>query len=459
MSLRDQRDVLFSTNNRRSLARYETAVDLLHGYFNDPLAIIEEALTDDPAFVMGHCLRADMMVMAGEKAVLPALRDSVMAAEALAHTANDRERGHMAAARAWLEGDFQRAVDLYGTLLIDYPRDSLALQAAHVGDFYLGQSTMLRDRIARVLPHWDEHVPGYGYVLGMYAFGLEETGAYGRAEETGRRALVMDRRDAWAVHAVAHVMEMQGRQKDGIDWLSQRIEDWSPNNSFAFHNWWHLGLFYLDAGETDRVLQIYDHAIRPRPSRVVLEMIDATAMLWRLHLRGIDVGGRWRDVADSWEEIAENGHYAFNDAHAMMAFVADGRKRAAGNLMAAVKAAVEGSGTNGMMTREVGLSVCRAIEAFGREDYDTVIDVLMPVRIHAHRFGGSHAQRDILNLTLIEAALRGGRGRLARALAAERTELKPASPFNWLLTARALAMTGETGQAEKARAQAKAMAE
>jgi Flp pilus assembly protein TadD len=72
----------------------------------------------------------------------------------------------------------------------------------------------------------------------------------------------------------------------------------------------------------------------------------------------------------------------------------------------------------------------------------------------AHRFGGSHAQRDVLSLTLIEAALRSGQGRLARALMAERTALKPTSPDNWVTTARALDLLGEKEEAERARAQA-----
>ena len=156
---------------------------------------------------------------------------------------------------------------------------------------------MLRDRVAQVLPHWDASMPGYGYVLGMYAFGLEETALYSRAEDIGRRALEINPRDPWAVHAVTHVMEMQGRLRDGIEWLTAREKDWAPNNGFAFHNWWHLALFHLDAGDIARVLELYDRRIRPAPSQVPLEMIDASAMLWRLELRGIDVGARWQQLA------------------------------------------------------------------------------------------------------------------------------------------------------------------
>jgi hypothetical protein len=186
---------------------------------------------------------------------------------------------------------------------------------------------------------------------------------------------------------------------------------------------------------------------------VILEMIDATAMLWRLSLRGIDVGDRWNELADAWEPLAADGHYAFNDTHAMMAFVAGGREAAARTLLAALRARADhDGGTNALMTREVGLPVCVALAAFGRGEWDVVTEMLRPVRLIAHRFGGSHAQRDILSLTLIEAALRGGEAKLARALAAERTQVKPTSPFNWRLTARAQALLGEHAGATHAQA-------
>ncbi len=287
----------------------------------------------------------------------------------------------------------------------------------------------------------------------MHAFGLEETGDYARAEQTGRHALELNARDPWAVHAVAHVMEMQGRLAEGIAWLESRASDWSPDNGFAYHNWWHLALYYLDLGEHAKVLEVYDTRIRPGRSQVILEMIDATAMLWRLGLRGVDVGDRWSELADAWEPLAADAHYAFNDAHAMMAFVAGRRESAARTLLAALRARADhDAGTNTLMTREVGLPVCVALAAFGRGDWDVVIEMLRPVRLVAQRFGGSHAQRDILSLTLIEAALRGGEAKLARAFAAERTQVKPTSPFNWRLTARAQALLGDHAGATHARA-------
>ncbi len=454
MGLKDRNGVPVSTNNLRALERLERATELFHGYFGDPIAVIDEALADDPGFVMGHCFRAGVLTTVTEGPVLAEVRESVEAVEARWSKANERERGLIGAARAWLDGDFRRAVALYGRVAVNYPRDSLAVQLAHLGDFLLGQSTMLRDRIAGVLPAWDPSMPGYGYLLGMYAFGLEETGDYARAEETGRQAVAHMPRDPWAIHAVAHVMEMQGRLTEGIEWLTRRRDDWAPDNAFAFHNWWHLALYHLDLGETERVRALYDQSIRPQPSAVALEMVDAAALLWRLHLQDVDVGTRWHELADAWKGLSGDGYYAFNDFHAMMAFVATGRDADAAALLDSMETRALGWGTNAMMIREVGLPLCKALKAFGEGAYDSAVEQILPVRAAAQRFGGSNAQRDVIGMTLIEAALRARMPKLARALAAERTALKPTSAFNWSMTARASDLSGESAEADRARGRA-----
>lgn len=436
MALTDSRDLAVTTQNARSVELYETALRLLNGYYGDPLGVIDAALDADPGFAMGHALRAGLMLTAGDGTAEPMLRDSVEAGEALGGL-NEREQRHLAAARAWLDGEFERSLRLYGDIVVDYPRDLLAIQVAHLGDFLLGQSSMLRDRISQVLPHWDEGMPGYGYLLGMHAFGLEETQLYGRAEESGRRALELNPRDPWTVHAVAHVMEMQGRLDDGIAWLNARRDDWSEDNMLAVHNWWHLALFQLEAGNTDDVLALYDHEIsRPAPA-IALDLVDASALLWRLRLRGVDVGTRWQPVADDWLGRGAAGYYAFNDVHAVMASLGAHRPAAVDQLRAALERAALGNGTNAMMARDVGLPVADALIAFEQGDYTGAIDLLLPVRLIAHRFGGSHAQRDVIGLTLLESALRAGRRNLAIALTAERAALRPVSPSLHRLVQRA----------------------
>jgi hypothetical protein len=85
----------------------------------------------------------------------------------------------------------------------------------------------------------------------------------------------------------------------------------------------------------------------------------------------------------------------------------------------------------------VGEAATRAVQVFVAGEYASVVALLRPVRSSAHRFGGSHAQRDLLDLTLIEAALRSGDRSLAAALAAERAAMRPASPLAQRFVARA----------------------
>jgi tetratricopeptide (TPR) repeat protein len=450
MSLRDSRGCPVSARGAASLAQFEQALELSVSYRLDPLATIQTALQTDPDFAMGHCLRAGLMIMATDRMVLPLLTESIEAIESMGRRANDRERAHAAAARTWLHGDFAGSIRRYGEILLEYPRDLLALQVAHVGDFFLGASTMLRDRVAQVLPEWDTSAPGYNYVLGMYAFGLEETGLYSRAEDIGRRALEINPVDAWGVHAVTHVMEMQGRIREGIDFLTSRERDWADNNGLAVHNWWHLALFHLDAGNVSQVLDLYDRRIRSAPSQVPLEMIDASAMLWRLQLRGVDVTGRWRGLANCWEPFVDHAYYAFNDAHAVMSFVGSERMDLAHRTIMAMEQKCSGTDTNAMMTREVGLPLAKALVSFADRKYSDVVRRLLAIRTIASRFGGSNAQRDLIHLTLVEAALRSDQFRLARALIAERTQLKPSSPSNWQLTARVMELGGDMGAAARA---------
>ena len=459
VTLNDIRGEPTSATNQAALDIFEEAVTQFLGFTGDPVATVQGALEEDPGFVLAHCLYAHLMVTATEKALLPTVKETLDTLAGLADSANERERGHIAAIQAWHDGELAKAADILAQVLLDHPRDAMALQIAHLTDFFLGHSQTLRDRIARVLPRWSEDTPGYGFVLGMHAFGLEECADYAAAEEAGRRAVEINANDAWAIHAVAHVMEMQGRLGDGVDWLTTRRAEWEAADILSVHNAWHLALFHLDLGHDEEVLRLYDGPVRGERSDLVIDKLDASAMLWRLHLFGVDVGARWEELAGAWAPMAEDAHYAFNDMHAMMAFAATGRDKEADAQLRALEARAGhgdggGGGDNVMMTRQIGLPVCRGLLAFGRGNYGEAVEHILPARTIAQRFGGSHAQRDIIGLTLIEAALRAENFTLARALAAERTALKPTSPRNWRFAARAHEGLGDKAEAGAARAEA-----
>ena len=403
--------------------RYESALEAFYCYAGDPLALLEEALADSPQFVMGHALKA-YLTMIGTNAEAVALGVQALA-RAKGLPANDRERGHLVALAHLRDGELKAAGRVLEDLAIANPRDGLALQVGHLVDFLVGDSRMLRDRIGRALPSWSPAAPGYHAVLGMHAFGLEESGQYGRADEAARRSLDLNPRNGWSWHAVAHVMEMQDRRRDGVAWFRGDLPAWTGDSFFQVHNWWHLALFHLGLGEVDEVLALYDGPIWGAKSDMAFDMVDAAALLWRLHLSGVELGERWAPLADAYEAKIDKGTYAFDDAHAMMAFVGAGRTEAARALLDLQRQVLAGDRDNASFVRDVGLPVMEALHAFGEGRYALTLDRLRDVRSRAARFGGSHAQRDVIDLTIIEAAARDGDLPLRDALLAERANALP----------------------------------
>ena len=437
MTLRDILGLELSGATQVAADHYEAAVSELQCYRGDPVASVKAALAEAPDFAMAHVLQSWLHLLGTEPGGLDVARKAGQLA--LRHAGTDRERGHATACLHLVEGRWHDASRVMEDVTIASPQDALGLLAGHQIDFFTGQARMLRDRIARALPLWDAAMPGYHSLLGMHAFGLEETGDYARAEAEGRRGVEMEPRDGWSQHAVAHVLEMQNRQTDGIIWMRSN-DAWAGDSFLQVHNWWHLALYHLELGEIDAVLALFDDKIGGGRSGVVMEMLDASALLWRLYLREIDVGDRWQALAAAWAPVSTAGNYAFNDAHAVMAFVGAGKKDLAQAVIAAQQQAVAGPGDNAMFTREVGLPVTRAFLAFGEGDYARTIELLRPVREIAHRFGGSHAQRDVIDLTLIEAALRSGNAPLAAALVTERTDRRHESPLSQMLARRSKAL-------------------
>ena len=420
--------------------RCELALELLHTHRGSSTVEVDRVLADDPQCVFGHCLRAALIVLADHAAARSTLTASLTAIEAASADADESARRHADAARAWLEGNPGLAAERYGAIVIDWPRDILALVVAHALDFRLGQRRMLGDRIAHVLPAWDAAAPGYASVLAMYAFGLEENGQYDRAEKIARRALALDPRLPAAIHVISHVMEMQGRTREGLAFLAATQSAWSENTGFSVHLAWHQALFHLDAVDPLSALTVYDAQIAKPGASDLSVLADASALLWRLQLRNIEVSGRWRVLADRWEVHSLNGVRPFYIVHAMMAFAAAGRTAAAARVFEALPH-TDASGVSPSPPEDaLAAPFCEALLAFARSDYAACVEWLVRVRHIADRCGGSLAQCDLIHLTFTEAALRARKARLARALVAERAAQKPASLLNQLLQQRLLTM-------------------
>lgn len=424
---------------------FNEAVEAFNLYRGDPVAILDRAVEAAPDFAMAHILKAHLFGLATEP---EAARD----AKAILGTVktlrlSEREASHVAALDLLLAGQWTAAGEALGRHNVDYPHDIVALQSGHLTDFFRANARDLRDRVARALPKWSADMPGYSILLGMHSFGLEECGDYGRAEDAGRRAVDLQPLDCWAHHAVAHVMEMQGRAEDGIGWMIAREPHWSgDDNYFKVHNWWHRALFHLDLGQVDEVFALYDGPIRQDRSTLAVDMIDASALLWRLQLSGHDVGDRWNELAAYWDSHADGQTYPFNDWHAAMAYLGAGRHGEVDRIIDAFRNSADASDV-AEWGKQIAVPLVEGFTAFSRGDYQTAADRLYGARYIANSFGGSHAQRDIIDLTLTEAAVRGELTGLAGALANERLALKPHSPVNRAFLTRAGASTSPVRKA------------
>ncbi|WP_141733169.1 tetratricopeptide repeat protein [Oligoflexus tunisiensis] len=438
----DIRGTPVSCSNQAALDLYETALTQYQSYFGDAVATIQQALQAQPDFILGHIFKAGVLMTFSEQRFAKFAQESVNRAEELFDKANPREQLLIRAMRQLVDGDWYQASSTLDKVLVHFPRDAFAIQTAHLFDFYQGDALNLRNRVMRVLPNWSPSVPGYSFILGMYAFGLEECNQYRDAELCAKRALEIEPRDAWSVHAGIHVYEMRGQVEEGIAWLESRERDWAPDNGFAFHNWWHLALLYLDRGDFARVLQLFDERILPQPTDLSLTLLDATSLLWRLHLLGLDVGDRAERVAAAWHQKLdeERDFLAFNDIHALMAFILADQKQGIARVLDDFEAWTSRSvtTTNGRMIHQVGMPLAKAFLAFGEQRWREAMEGLMAVRDRAFQFGGSHAQRDVLTLTLIQAALRLGDKAVARHYLAERNVSRPGSALGWRLHAQTL---------------------
>lgn len=424
-----------ATTSRAAVDHFNQACGLYRILRGDPVAALDAALAEDEGMAIAWAVRAGLLAQTTDRMFQDEARRSIRAGEAGGGT--QRERDHLAAAKLWTEGSFREGTMAYARIAREHPRDLIAVQLAHGGCFFTGMQSELRDIPLQALRAFRPGEDGRHAVLGMAAFGLEECGDYARALLLGEEAVALEPRDSWAVHAVAHVHEMRGDADRGVPWLANSFEHWAPENALAYHNWWHLALLHLDHGNIPEVLRLYDERVRPEETDIILEKLDGSALLWRLHLEGVDVSSRFAKLANSWARASEDAIYAFNDVHAVIAFIGAGRMNDARKTIAAMERVLLSEGDNALMTRDVGLPLARAFVDFAEGRYAQCVDAILARRGIAQRFGGSHAQRDILSLTALHAAIRGGMHETAKALTAERLAHKPHSPWARALAARA----------------------
>jgi hypothetical protein len=380
---------------------YEKAMAALWLQRGDARALAAAAVAAEPDAVAPRLLEAALLVTSRDVRDFEAARWAYARLREL--PMSERERAHTSALEAAVDGDYERACLIYDRILLGAPTDALALWTAQLMDYYVGNASAMRERSGRVRAGWSADMPGYHAVVSMHAFALQECGDYGAAEEAALQALELEPRDLRAQHSLMHVYEMVGKPDEGMRWAGRHAPQWCGDAAVAHHLWWHAALFMTGLERPHAALAIYDLRLQ---QDTLAGLIDASALLWRLRLERFDIGARCATLAGRWAAHAEDAYCAFNDLHAMMAFAGAERWDLAQRLLAAQERRIGRPGANRDMTRLVGYPACRALLAFARGDFRTAEALLRSLPPVAHRIGGSHAQRDVLQLTRAAALAR-----------------------------------------------------
>jgi len=224
--------------------------------------------------------------------------------------------------------------------------------------------------------------------------------------------------------------------------MAAREALWStPGHMNQVHIWWHKALFYLELGQYEAALALYDGPMRTTQRPVALSLTNASALLWRLDTLGYDIGERWLELVALWQGHADGKCLVFGDIHAAMAELRSGEASAVERRLAAMRETAASGVEAAGLYRTVGIPVVEALAAFHRGAYAEAVELLLPVRFDLWQIGGSHAQRDVVDWTLTEAAVRAGHRDIALSLAHERLATRPRSAPNrrFLRHAEALA--------------------
>ena len=383
-------------------------------YRVDAAEHLAAALSADPEFGLAHCLKGYFAMLSYKQANVAAA--AAAAARAGAARATARERAHVDALDAWIAGDLDGAIATWEAILERHPTDLLALRLAHFNNFWLGRPQDMLASVERVHPRWGRDLPNYGTVLSCRCFANEECGNYAAAEPDGRAAIELDPGDLWGTHAVAHIMEMQGRHAEGIAWLDGLERHWAGGNNFLHHLWWHRAMFHLERREFDAVLELYDLRFRNLESPVTraqpdlyIHVQNAASMLFRLERQDVAVGDRWTELADKAEERLGDCLSAFTLPHWMMALAATGRYDAGLRMLETMREYGRGVQTTTPVVGRIALPVCEAVLEHRHGAHARAVDLMNPVLDEMHRLGGSHAQQDVLEQFFLDCAVKAGR--------------------------------------------------
>lgn len=382
---------------------------------------IQKALAADPECAMAHATQGLLLQLARHQDLRPMMEEAQRQASKAAPQSTQREQHYVAALEASVNGDIITAISHYETILDEHPTDLLALTLCQSELFWVGKMHWSENVSNRVQSQWQPDMPGYPAYLAIRAFDLEETGNYEQAEYCGRTCVEHEPGNVWGAHAVAHVLLMRNRAKEGVDWLDSLENNWTDANQLKFHLWWHRCLFHLERQDPVAALEVYDRGVRNRQDPLMKTMPDlyidlqnGASLLWRLENLGVNVGQRWIEMAELVKERLEDMTSPFTSAHFAMILSAVGEFKATEKLLENMQEYSTTSDTLATAYQQAAIPAAQAAVAHRRGDHATVVAALFPARRLLWQMGGSHAQQDVFLQMLFDSANKTGRDNVAR---------------------------------------------
>ncbi len=411
-----------STASAAAVEAYDRGVRGLLGFSADTIACFEEALRRDPDFALA---RAALAVSLHLNEKVPEGRAAMDRAMAVAATLPERERRHVESLALWVGGRATDAVDSIKEALASHPRDVVLIQRLYFIYFWQGRSAEMLELTRSVLDAFEVD----SYILGLHAFSLEENRRFDEALRLAERAVALNPKDAWAVHAMAHVHYERGDNARGVEALPSKMDPCDHLGYFRNHLLWHLALMHLADGSYEHVRRLFERAFGSIPIAIGSDLQDSVSLAWRLDLYGHPDPQRWTRLGAAARNWAERPLLLFHDLHVGMALAAAGDWDAAESQLERLRA--RGRKSRNPTLPEVVVPLLEGLHAFARGDHSMAAALIDPIQDRIVEVGGSHAQREVFHDTLLAAALRADLEDHAAALLEKRLSKRPNPGRYW----------------------------
>lgn len=425
MACHDRYGLPLTTTSEPVAAAYREGVDLMFSAWPGAIEALEAAIAGDPDFALAHiALARHRFVHADVKAA----QASVATARAcVANNGSEREKSHVEILALGMEGQSAKSLQLALAHLEQWPRDAMIF-ILPMGAFGLFAFSGMADHDQARVDLAEKLKGHYGddwFFLTSLGWSHTENNNVAHGRAITERAFEARRANAHAVHALAHAMFEDGSGGDADRLITGWIPSYDRSGLMHGHICWHQALVALENGDAQRALSIYAAKVQPKVTLAppLNSVSDGASLLWRLAAYGHDVPKElWADAAAHAERSFPKAGVAFADMHMALVAAATGNQAALDRRIDELeKRLADGRLAPG----PVMLALCRALFAFGGGNYAECARILEPVAADVVRIGGSHAQREIVEDTLLVAFMKGGYPAKARELLDRRLHRRP----------------------------------